>query len=89
MSFKVRWNVVAGRALMLIAETLAVISVAVQFLLPTETAIAVHIGHRSLGLPIRWVVPLLLIAIAGALSLVALVAMYWRLAQVPISAAGQ
>ena len=75
-----------GRVLMLIAETLAVISVAVQFLLPTETAIAVTIGHRSLGLPIRCVVPLLLIAVAGALSLVALVAIYRRLAQVAISA---
>jgi hypothetical protein len=74
---------------MLISETLAVISVAVQFLLPTGTAISVTIGHRSLGLPIRWVVPLLLIAVAGALSLVALVAMYWRLAHVSISAAGQ
>jgi hypothetical protein len=42
---------------MLIAETLSVIPVAVQFLLPTETAIAVTIEHRSLGLPIRWVVP--------------------------------
>jgi hypothetical protein len=50
---------------MLIAETLAVISVAVQFLLPTETAIAVTTRHRSLGLPIRCVVPLLLIAVAG------------------------
>lgn len=75
-----------GRVLMLIAETLAVISVAVQFLLPTETAIAVTIGHRSLGLPIRCVVPLLLIAVAGALSLVALVTIYRRLAQVAISA---
>jgi hypothetical protein len=75
-----------GRVLMLIAETLAVISVAVQFLLPTETAIAVTIGHRSLGLPIRWVVPLLLIEVAGALSLVALVTLYWRLAGVAISA---
>ena len=75
-----------GRVLMLIAETLAVISVAVQFLLPTETAIAVTIGHRSLGLPIRWIVPLLLIAVAGALSLVVLVTLYWRLAGVAISA---
>jgi hypothetical protein len=75
-----------GRVLMLVAETLAVISVAVQFLLPTETAIAVTIGQRSLGLPIRWVVPLVLIAVAGTLSLVALVTLYWRLAHVAISA---
>ena len=87
--FKVRCNVGTGRLLMLIAESLAVIAVVVQFLLPTETAIAVTIGQRSLGLPIRWVVPLLLLAVAGALSLMALVAMYWRLAQAPISAAAQ
>jgi hypothetical protein len=78
-----------GRALMLVAEILAVVAVAIQFLLPSETAIAITIAHKSLGLPVRWVVPLLLIAIAGALSFVALLAMYWRLAHVPITAAGQ
>ena len=74
-----------GRVLMLVAETLAIVAVAIQFLLPSEAAIAVTVAHKSLGLPVRWVVPLLLIATAGALSLVALLAMYWRLAQVPIS----
>ena len=65
---------------MLIAEVLAIVSVGVQFFLPTETAIVVTIGQGSLGLPVRWVVPLLLIAIAGALSFTALFAMYWGLA---------
>jgi hypothetical protein len=77
-----------GRVLMLVAETLAV-AVAVQFILPFETGITITIGQRSLGLPIRWVVPLLLISLAGALSVVALCALYWRLAHVPIPAAGQ
>jgi hypothetical protein len=78
-----------GRAVMLAAEILAVVAVAIQFLLPTETAIAITIAHKSLGLPIRWVVPLLLLAVAGALSLVALLTMYWRLAHIPLKAAGQ
>jgi hypothetical protein len=78
-----------GRALMLIAEILAVTTVAVQFVLPSETGITIHIGHKLLGLPIRWVVPLLLISLAGALSVVALCTLYWRLANVTIPAAGQ
>jgi hypothetical protein len=71
---------------MFIAEAVAVMAVAVQFVLPSQTGISVIIGHRSLALPIRWVVPLVLITMAGALSLAALLAMYWRLAQVPIAA---
>ena len=74
---------------MFVAETLAVLAVAIQFLLRRETAVAITIAQKSLGLPLRWVVPLLLIALAGALSLIALLAMYWRLAQVPIATAGQ
>jgi hypothetical protein len=78
-----------GKTLMLVAEILAVTAVAVQFLLPGEVGIVLHIGHKVLGLPIRWVVPLLLISLAGALSMVALFALYWRLANVSIPVAGQ
>ena len=78
-----------GKTLMLVAEILAVTAVAVQFLLPGEVGITLHLGHKVLGLPIRWVVPLLLISLAGALSMVALFALYWRLAHVSIPAAGQ
>ncbi len=74
---------------MLVAETLAAMAVAIQFFLPIEVGITVHIGHKVLGLPIRWVVPLLLISLAGALSGVALFALYWRLANVSVPAAGQ
>lgn len=77
-----------GKTLMLVAEILAVTAVAVQFLLPGEVGIVLHIGHKVLGLPIRWVVPLLLISLAGALSMVALFALYWRLANVSIPVAG-
>lgn len=78
-----------GKTLMLVAEILAFTAVAVQFLLPGEVGIVVHIGHKVMGLPIRWVVPLLLISLAGALSMVALFALDWRLAQVSIAVAGQ
>lgn len=70
------------RTLMILAETLSVVAVAVQFVLPIETLISIHIGNRSLGLPVRWVVPLFFLAIAGTLSLAALASMYWRLAHV-------
>ena len=78
-----------GKTLMLVAEVLAVTAVAVQFLLPTEVGITLHVGHKALGLPIRWVAPLLLISLAGALSVFALFALYWRLANIPIPAEGQ
>ena len=78
-----------GKTLMLVAEILAVTPVAVQFLLPGEVGITLDIGHKVLGLPIRWFVPLLLISLAGALSMVALFALYWRLAHISIPAAGQ
>jgi hypothetical protein len=78
-----------GKTLMLVAEILAVTAVAVQFLLPGEVGIVLHIGHKVLGLPIRWVVPLLLISLAGALSMVVLFTLYWRLAHVSIPVARQ
>ena len=79
----------ATRVLMIVAETLAVGAVAVQFVLPIETLISVHIGNRSLGLPVRWVVPLFFLAIAGTLSLATLVGMYWRLAHITLPPAVQ
>jgi hypothetical protein len=68
-----------------VTEILAVVGVAVQFLLPREAAIDGMIAHRGLFLPIRWVVPLLFIILAGALSLAALLAMYWRVGYVAAS----
>ena len=75
-----------GKTLILVAEFLAATGVAVQFLLPSEVGITVHITQKVLVLPIRWVAPLLLISLAGVLSVVALFALYWRLANVPIPA---
>jgi hypothetical protein len=74
-----------GKLLMLISETLAVVAVATQFFLPTGMGISLTRAHRSVGLPVRWVVPLVLISVAGALSLTALFNMYWRLAHVPLA----
>jgi hypothetical protein len=78
-----------GRTLMLIAEILAVAAVAVQFFLPTEVGITIHFGHRALGLPIRWVVPMFFISVAGALSMIALFVLYWNLAHLAPPAPGQ
>jgi len=74
---------------MLVAEMLAATGVAIQFFLPSEVGLTVHISQKVLGLPIRWVVPLLLISLAGILSMVALFALYWRLANVAVQTAGQ
>jgi len=74
-----------GRALMFAAEILAVAAVTVQFFLPTEMGITIYVGQKLLALPIRWVAPLLLISLAGALSFSALLAMYWRLGHIPVS----
>jgi hypothetical protein len=74
-----------GKLLMLSSERLARVAVSTQFFLPAGTDLALHLTHRYVGLPLRWVVPLLLISIAGALSAAALFNMYWRLAHVPLS----
>jgi hypothetical protein len=78
-----------GKTLMLVAEILAVTAVAVQFFLPNEVGITIHVGQRVLGFPIRWVMPLFLISISGALSVIALFALYWQLARLALPAAGQ
>ena len=78
-----------GKALMLIAEIIAVTAVAVQFFLPSEVGISIHLGNRVLGLPIRWVMPLSLISVSGALSVIALFVLYWQLAHAAVPAVGQ
>ena len=78
-----------ARVVMLVAEILAVVAMAIQFLPPSETIIVFTVAHKGIGLPIRWVVPLLGIVMAGALSSTALLAIYWRLAHVAIVTTGQ
>jgi hypothetical protein len=75
-----------GKLLMLISETLAVVAVAAQFFLPERTGIGLTLAHRTVALPVRWVVPLLVISVAGVLGLTALFNTYWRLAHIPLSA---
>jgi hypothetical protein len=82
--FESRSAMGAGRLLMVISETLAVVAVLTQFFLPTGMGVSLYFAHRAIGLPVRWVVPLLLISVAGALSLASLFDMYWRLAHVPL-----
>jgi len=75
-----------AKGVMLVAEIIAVVAVVIQFILPSGALIDIAIGDKGLALPARWVVPLVLIAMAGALSLTALLTMYWRLAHVAIKA---
>jgi hypothetical protein len=77
------------RTLMIVSETMAVVAVAIQFVLPHEVELTLMTPHRAIALPIRWIVPLLMISLAGVLSLAAVFSMYWRLAHVPISGVGQ
>jgi hypothetical protein len=84
--FESRSMMGTGKVLMLISETLAVFAVATQFFLPLGVGISLTFANRLIALPAHWVVPLLLISVAGALSLAALFSMYWRLAHVPLPA---
>lgn len=74
-----------GKLLMLISETLSLVAVASQFLLPTGMDMSLTLTQKTIGLPVRWVVALLLIIVAGFLSLTALFNMYWQLAHIPVS----
>jgi hypothetical protein len=53
--------------------------------LPTTFDMAFHLSDRSIGVPVRWFIPLLLISMAGILSTAALLKMGWTLAHVSIS----
>jgi len=77
------------RGLLVTAEALAAMALAVQFLMPIEWMVSIAFGHRSFALPARWVASLLLISIAGGVSVIALASMYWRLAHLTIPSAGQ
>jgi len=79
-----------GWKLMVTAETLAAVGVIARFVLPNEWGVNFTISaHRLIALPIRWFVPLLLISIAGMLSIAGLLSMFWSAAHVRIPSAGQ
>jgi len=76
-----------GRVLLVTAEALAAIALGVQFLMPIGWMASITVGNRDFALPARWFVALLLITMAGGVSLIALIHMYWRLAHIEITAA--
>lgn len=78
-----------GRVLLVAAEVLAAIALAFRFLTPIEWMASIGYGHRDFALPARWLVPLLLLTVAGGVSLMALFSMFWRLAHFNLPPAGQ
>lgn len=74
-----------ARFLMITSEILVGAALLAHMLLPTNLGVSLHISDRSIGIPIRWFIPLLLITMAGALSAAALLKMGWTLAHVNIS----
>jgi len=78
-----------GRVLLVAAEALAAIALGIQFLMPIGWMASIGFGHRDFALPARWLVCSLLITIAGGVSLMALVGMYWRITHFAFPPAGQ
>jgi hypothetical protein len=67
--------------LMTISEVLVGIALVSRFLLPTGLNVSFTLlwAHTSIGIPIRWFVPLFLITIAGICSGIALTKLGWSL----------
>jgi hypothetical protein len=74
-----------ARFLMIASEILVGVALIAHMFLPTTFGVSFHVSDRSVGIPIRWFVPLLLISVAGILSTAALLRMGWTLAHVTIS----
>ena len=70
-----------ARYLMIITEVLAGVALISSFLLPRNFDLGVRISSQmSIGIPVRWFVPLFLIVIAGLTGAGSLMKMYWSLA---------
>ena len=70
-----------ARLLMIISEVLAGVAIISSFLLPKNFDFAFRASSQmSIGIPVRWFVPLFLIVIAGVTSASSLLRMYWSLA---------
>ncbi len=70
-----------ARFLMIISEVLAGIALISSFLLPKDSDLAFRVSSQmSIGIPVRWFVPLFLIVIAGLTGAGSLIKMYWTLA---------
>jgi len=70
-----------ARLLMIISEVLAGVAIVCSFLLPRNFDFAFRISSQmSIGIPVRWLVPLFLIVTAGVTGAASLLRMYWSLA---------
>jgi hypothetical protein len=78
------------RFLAIASETLVCVALLAQILLPillpTDIGITISVSsQRMIAIPIRWLLPLLLISVAGVLSTAALLKICWTLVHAPIS----
>ena len=73
--------------LMTMSEVLVGIALVSRFLLPAGPNISFTLlwAHTSIGIPIRWFIPLFLITVAGICSGVALIKLAWSLGHAAIS----
>ena len=74
-----------ARFLMIASEILVGVALIAHMFLPTTFDVALTVSDKSIGIPIRWFIPLLLISVAGAFSTASLIKMGWTLAHVSIS----
>jgi hypothetical protein len=67
-----------ARSLMIASEVLAGLALIVQFLLPVNFDVGFRLSAgASMGIPVRWIVPLLLISGAGLIGTTALLKILW------------
>ena len=70
-----------ARALMICSETLAGVALVGSIFLPSDFLITFRMSaEATIGIPVRWIVPLLLISGAGILSIAALFVSFSTLA---------
>ena len=70
-----------ARALMICSEILVALALLMRILLPSNFDVSFRLSPEiTIGIPIRWLVPLMLISGAGVLSTFALLRFFWTLA---------
>jgi hypothetical protein len=67
---------------MIISEGLAGVATICAFLLPNDFDFGFRVSSQmSIGIPVRWFVPLSLIVLAGVAAAASLLKMYWSLSR--------
>jgi len=74
--------------LMTVSEILVGVALIARFMFPSGMNITFTslTAHASIGIPMRWFFPLLLITVAGICSTTALIKIVWSMAQAAVSA---